>query len=69
MLSNKVFNYLDRLLKDICMNSDPFGGKILALGGDWKQLAPVVENGTKYDQIQESIKMAPLFRQNFETLR
>ena len=69
MLSNKVFRYVDRLLKDICMNDAVCGGKIVIFGGDWKQLPPVVEHGTREDQINESIKMDPLFRDNFETLR
>ena len=68
MLSNKVLNYLDRLLRDVCNNDQDFGGKTIILGGDWKQLAPVVENGTREDQVAESIKMDPLF-QKFTELR
>lgn len=69
MLSNKVLQYIDRLLKDVCGNDKPFGGKNIVLGGDWKQLAPVVEHGTREDQISESIRMDPLFREYSIKLR
>ena len=69
MLSKKVFNYLNRFLKDVCGNQKVFGGKTVVLGGDWKQLPPVVEHGTREDQIHESIKMDPLFKAHFESLR
>lgn len=68
MLSKKVFRYLDRLLRDLCDTNLPFGGKVLILGGDWQQLCPVVEHGTREDQVAESIKTDPLF-ELFETLR
>lgn len=68
MLSNKVLRFIDRLLRDLCNSDLPFGGKVLVLGGDWKQLAPVVETGVHEDAIQESIKMDSLF-QHFEKLR
>uniref|UniRef100_A0A914I8K2 ATP-dependent DNA helicase n=1 Tax=Globodera rostochiensis TaxID=31243 RepID=A0A914I8K2_GLORO len=68
MLSNKVLRYIDRLLRDVCATNKPFGGKPIVLGGDWKQLAPVVEQGTRDDQLQESIKMDKLFKDNFEQL-
>ena len=69
MLSKKVFNYLNRFLKDVCGNQKVFGGKTVVLGGDWKQLPPVVGHGTREDQIHESIKMDPLFKAHFESLR
>ena len=69
MLSNRVLRYVDRMMKDACSCDKPFGGKVVVLGGDWRQLAPVVEHGTREDQVQESIKMDPLFRDNFVKLR
>jgi ATP-dependent DNA helicase PIF1 len=68
MLSSKVLRYVDRTLQDVCGTVEPFGGKVVVLGGDWRQLAPVVEHGTREDQVLESIKMEPLFS-NFEKLR
>ena len=74
MLSKYVLRYVDFQLRDLypensIEHNTPFGGKIVLLGGDWKQLGPVVENGTKDDQIFESIKLDPLFKDNFEKLR
>uniref|UniRef100_A0A914I8I8 ATP-dependent DNA helicase n=1 Tax=Globodera rostochiensis TaxID=31243 RepID=A0A914I8I8_GLORO len=63
MLSSRVLKYIDRLLRDVCaVNDKPFGGKVVVCGGDWKQLTPVVEHGTREDQVAESIKTFPLFK-------
>uniref|UniRef100_A0A914I102 ATP-dependent DNA helicase n=1 Tax=Globodera rostochiensis TaxID=31243 RepID=A0A914I102_GLORO len=62
MLSSRVLKYIDRLLRDVCVAAKPFGGKVIVISGDWRQLAPVVEHGTREDQIAESIKMLPLFK-------
>lgn len=69
MLSKRVFNYVNKLLQEICDSSQPFGGKTVVLGGDWKQLPPVVEHGTPEDQINESIKIQPLFTDRFQRIR
>ncbi|KAL3118683.1 hypothetical protein niasHT_006511 [Heterodera trifolii] len=62
MLSNTVLDYIDRLLRDVCANGRPFGNKVVVLSGDWRQLTPVVEHGTREDQVGTSIKMGALFR-------
>ncbi|KAL3073743.1 hypothetical protein niasHS_015485 [Heterodera schachtii] len=67
MLSSKVLRYIERLLRDVCAGALPFGGKVIVLSGDWRQLAPVVEHGTREDQVAESIKMDRLFK-GFEKL-
>jgi hypothetical protein len=54
------------MLRDVCDKDEPFGGKVIVLGGDWKQLTPVVEHGTREDQVGESIKMDSLFIENFK---
>lgn len=69
MLSKYVLHYIDRTLRDICSLDIPFGGKVIVLGGDWRQLTPVVEHGTKQDQVDKSIKLDSLFQEYFETLR
>ncbi|KAL3076362.1 hypothetical protein niasHS_011781 [Heterodera schachtii] len=61
MLSNIVLDYIDRLLRDVCANATPFGNKVVVLSGDWRQLTPVVEHGTREDQVGTSIKMGALF--------
>ena len=41
MLSKHQFEAIDRLLRDIAGNDVPFGGKIVLLGGDFRQTLPV----------------------------
>ena len=43
----------------------PFGGKLLILGGDFRQIAPVIKSGLKNDIILQTIKYSkywPLFK-------
>ena len=69
MLSKKVLHYVDDMLRDICSINKPFGGKVVILGGDWKQLTPVADENSREAQTAESIKLDSLFRDNFEKLR
>ena len=46
MMHRDVFNFIDRTLQDLQprdQKKEPFGGKIVVIGGDFKQLLPVVE--------------------------
>ncbi|GBP55934.1 ATP-dependent DNA helicase PIF1 [Eumeta japonica] len=57
---------VDRLLQDIMKNKLPFGGKTLLFEGDFRQILPVVVNGSRNDIIKASIKhfsMWPNFTQ------
>lgn len=59
MLHRYVLEYIDKLLRDIVEREYrhlPFGGKIILIGGDWKQLTPVVIRGDKNEHIDASIK-------------
>lgn len=45
MLHRDVLDFIDRTLQDLQPPDEakvPFGGKVVILGGDWKQLLPVV---------------------------
>ncbi|XP_066374720.1 uncharacterized protein [Miscanthus floridulus] len=61
MANRKCFEALDRTLRDIekVKNPEaadiPFGGKVVVLGGDLRQILPVVEGGTKQDVISAAI--------------
>ncbi|KAG5556137.1 hypothetical protein RHGRI_006680 [Rhododendron griersonianum] len=46
----------------------PFGGKIMVLGGDFRQVLPVVPKGTKAKTINASIAKSPLWR-NVQVIR
>lgn len=47
MIEKIAFSIIDRLMKDICNNGNvPFGGKVIILSGDFRQIPPVVPNGS-----------------------
>ncbi|XP_076881582.1 uncharacterized protein LOC143529741 [Bidens hawaiensis] len=61
MIHKHAFEVLDRTLKDV-MNVDLgntsgslFGGKVVVLGGDFRQILPVVQNGTRNDCVNATI--------------
>lgn len=46
MLHKDVLNYIDKTLQDLQPKDEiktDFGGKVVVIGGDWKQLLPVIE--------------------------
>ncbi|XP_065662900.1 ATP-dependent DNA helicase pif1-like [Hydra vulgaris] len=55
MIPKHALNAIDRLLKDICNNDFPFGGKVILFGGDVRQILAVVKRG-KPAEIVESVK-------------
>ena len=46
---------MDKTWKDVCYINNPFGGKLIILGGDFRQILPVVKNGFRNRIIEESI--------------
>ncbi|XP_021743005.1 uncharacterized protein LOC110709098 [Chenopodium quinoa] len=46
---------LDLLLQDICGNKVVFGGKVVVLGGDFRQVLPVVPRKTMNEAVEASI--------------
>ena len=61
MTNRQCFEALDRSLRDILSEKEtnllniPFGGKVVVLGGDPKQVLPVIENASKSQIISASI--------------
>jgi hypothetical protein len=47
MTKRQAVETLDRSLQDIMDCSDPFGGKVVVLGGDFRQVLLVVSRGTR----------------------
>ena len=65
MASKHSVMCINRLLKDIMGNDVPFGGKIIILGGDFRQVLPVVPHSSRAATVQNSIKFStlwPLFK-------
>jgi len=46
---------LDRTLKDILDSDAPFGGKVMIMGGDFRQVFPVIQKGSKTQMIYACI--------------
>ena len=61
MIHKHCFEALDKSLRDILVHASddeigkPFGGKTIILGGDFRQILPVVQSGTKTDILNASI--------------
>ncbi|XP_027152480.1 uncharacterized protein LOC113752570 [Coffea eugenioides] len=62
---------VDKMLKDIMSSTELFGSKVIVLGGDFRQVLPVVTKGSKADFIQASIVnsyIRPQFTQNMRAI-
>nr|XP_028945292.1 uncharacterized protein LOC103408064 [Malus domestica] len=61
MNHKQCFETLDRSLRDVLKGSKPgfddlpFGGKPILFGGDFRQILPVVPNGTRADIVEASL--------------
>ncbi|PIO73234.1 hypothetical protein TELCIR_04797 [Teladorsagia circumcincta] len=52
---------VDALMRDLTQLSTPFGGKVVVLGGDFRQILPVVENGRREDIIEACVRNSSLW--------
>ncbi len=50
---------------DLMNTKVPFGGKVILLGGDFRQTLPVIPRGQSADIIGNSLPMYSLFSKNF----
>ncbi|CAH9101876.1 unnamed protein product [Cuscuta europaea] len=66
MTHKYYFEALDKTLRDICSSVNPkneelpFGGKILVLGGDFRQTLPVISKGTRAEIVMSAINSSYL---------
>ena len=67
MAHRQAFETLDRTLRDLQSLQDPsaadkpFGGKTVVLGGDFRQIWPVIPQGTRQDTVKASISKSYLW--------
>ncbi|XP_057723372.1 uncharacterized protein LOC130939271 [Arachis stenosperma] len=67
MLNKICYEALDKSLKDILRSSSsynedlPFGGKVVVLGGDFRQILPVIPMGSRQDIVQATINSSYLW--------
>ena len=66
MTNRLCFEALDRSLRDVLSVDDPslaglpFGGIVVVLGGDLRQILPVVEGGSRPQVVAATIRNSPL---------
>ncbi|KYN21838.1 ATP-dependent DNA helicase PIF1, partial [Trachymyrmex cornetzi] len=63
MAPRYILEIMDRTLRDIMQNDLYFGGKIVLLGGDFRQLLPIKQRATRCEIINLSIKFSFLWKQ------
>nr|GEV12946.1 ATP-dependent DNA helicase PIF1-like [Tanacetum cinerariifolium] len=61
MAKRQAVEAVDRTMQDITGVKLPFGGKIFVLGGDFRQVLPVVRCGTRAQIVDSSLRMSPLW--------
>ena len=61
MMNKFAFEAIDRMLKDVCKNKDPFGGKVMVFGGDFRQTLPIVKRGSADQIIDQCVVSSPLW--------
>jgi hypothetical protein len=61
MIPNHALHAIDRMLRDILSTEVPFGGKLILLGGDFRQVLPVVPRGSSAAIIEQCLKRSPLW--------
>nr|GEX12667.1 ATP-dependent DNA helicase PIF2-like [Tanacetum cinerariifolium] len=68
MITRLAYEAFDRTLRDICTdtytsNSNKvFGGKVVAFGGDFRQILPIIPNGSRQDVVYASLNMSYLWQ-------
>ncbi|XP_020249696.1 uncharacterized protein LOC109827146 [Asparagus officinalis] len=55
MTKRVAIEILDRTLRDIMDQDEPFGGKVIVFGGDFRQVLPVVPRATRSQTVRESL--------------
>uniref|UniRef100_A0A8R1HSI7 ATP-dependent DNA helicase n=1 Tax=Caenorhabditis japonica TaxID=281687 RepID=A0A8R1HSI7_CAEJA len=64
MIPKNALQTADQVLRDVAEEGDKrkmFGGKVFVVGGDFRQVLPVVRRGTRSDQVDACIKRSPLW--------
>ncbi|MCP3882687.1 MAG: AAA family ATPase [Sulfitobacter sp.] len=59
---DEALTCIDRLMQDLKSNDMPFGGTTLVIGGDFRQVLPVMPHASRADVVEHSIQSNPIFR-------
>ena len=68
MINRFAFEAVDRTFRDLMDNDEPFGGKVIVLGSDFRQILPVVIRGTRADIVNACLKSSDLWKY-FQTMK
>ncbi|MGF7232382.1 AAA family ATPase, partial [Arachidicoccus sp.] len=62
MVSKHVLRIIDKKLQEIMENKLPFGGKILIIGGDFRQILPIKKHAGRSQLVSLSVKTSYLWK-------
>ncbi|GKE40736.1 ATP-dependent DNA helicase PIF1-like protein, partial [Tanacetum coccineum] len=68
MINMLAYEAFDITLRDICsgnlthLSGNVFGGKVVVFGGDFRQILPVIPNGSRQDVVHASLNMSYLWK-------
>ena len=62
MAPKQAVQAVDDLLRDLMGNDLPFGGKVIVLGGDFRQVLPVMPHCSRDDIVAHSVKSLEYWR-------
>lgn len=62
MAHRRVYEAVDRTLRDIRETERPFGGITVVLAGDWRQILPVVRKGGRPEIVDACLKTSALWQ-------
>jgi len=62
MANKDQIDCVDRLCRDIMKDNRPFGGKVLILGGDWRQTLPVKQWGNRATVVDSLLSRCQLWK-------
>jgi hypothetical protein len=63
MVPKYALECIDRKLKELMENDSPFGGKIMIIGGDFRQILPVRKRAGRNDLVSLSVTQSNLWKQ------
>ena len=68
MMNKFAFEAVDKSFQDLMDNTEPFGGKVIVFGGDFRQILPVVVRGNQAKIVEACLKSSYLWKY-FQTLK